>query len=476
MPEVFISYSRKDAEFALKLTADLERRGIQVWIDQGDIVAGDAWRKQIVEGIQSCRVFLVILSPRSATSENVVKELSIAESGHKKIVPILYQPVEIPKEMEYQLAGLQYQAFDHGDYEENVARLVQVISGQTTEKTAQRGPAPSAAKGPHLGKIALGVGGVLIVLLVVCLGSILLSGPISIALNAPSGTPTVTSTTPNATTLAPTTPPRTTIAPVSPIIMCTPPLCKSDETYYCPGGNCPGGCGTQCATQTPPRQTPPSPTNVPSSTRRPTQTPSPLVIPFGSATNPYQLNPVFRWRQGGSTYSNASLSRVSSAVIITGGPNADSWADKDQMPLLLYSISGDFDAQVKMDFSPKMCNTYAAMGVRSATDNLTWIRFLRGCINSPAVGSIAIDLDNHGAPGRAIGPINFNFPNPAYLRIQRRGGSSFTCSYGPNGNDWTRLSDFSFQMPTSVEIFLTATSYGDTSAQAYFDDFRVAAR
>ena len=44
-------YSRKDSEFALKLTADLERRGINVWIDQGDIVAAIFdWR--IVSAIQ----------------------------------------------------------------------------------------------------------------------------------------------------------------------------------------------------------------------------------------------------------------------------------------------------------------------------------------------------------------------------------------------------------------------------------------
>lgn len=33
-------------------------------------------------------------------------------------------------------------------------------------------------------------------------------------------------------------------------IMCTPPACADDETYHCPG-ECPGGCGTICATRTP---------------------------------------------------------------------------------------------------------------------------------------------------------------------------------------------------------------------------------
>jgi cardiolipin synthase len=33
-------------------------------------------------------------------------------------------------------------------------------------------------------------------------------------------------------------------------IMCTPPACRPDEEWYCPG-SCPCGCGTRCATRTP---------------------------------------------------------------------------------------------------------------------------------------------------------------------------------------------------------------------------------
>ena len=36
----------------------------------------------------------------------------------------------------------------------------------------------------------------------------------------------------------------------TPMVMCTPPLCSDGEVYYC-DGECPGGCGTQCATPTP---------------------------------------------------------------------------------------------------------------------------------------------------------------------------------------------------------------------------------
>jgi hypothetical protein len=40
-----------------------------------------------------------------------------------------------------------------------------------------------------------------------------------------------------------------TLLPGQPQIMCTPPACRPDEVYYCPG-QCPGGCGITCVTPT----------------------------------------------------------------------------------------------------------------------------------------------------------------------------------------------------------------------------------
>ena len=37
----------------------------------------------------------------------------------------------------------------------------------------------------------------------------------------------------------------------SPAPVCTPPACAAGESYACPGGDCPGGCGTVCVAPTP---------------------------------------------------------------------------------------------------------------------------------------------------------------------------------------------------------------------------------
>jgi len=48
--------------------------------------------------------------------------------------------------------------------------------------------------------------------------------------------------------------------PPTPMPVCTPPPCGPDEVYYCPSGDCPGGCGTTCVT---PTGDPGSPTDIP---------------------------------------------------------------------------------------------------------------------------------------------------------------------------------------------------------------------
>jgi hypothetical protein len=74
----------------------------------------------------------------------------------------------------------------------------------------------------------------------------------------------------------------TAVAPTdTPIIMCTPPLCGEDEVYYC-RGECPGGCGTECVTPTPAEPTKPPPSPVPTYT--PTSAPqsAPTIISFSA--------------------------------------------------------------------------------------------------------------------------------------------------------------------------------------------------
>jgi len=60
-----------------------------------------------VQAIEKAQAFLVLLSPNSVASDNVRKELDLADSRKKLIFPLVIARMTIPHEMEYSLAGLQ---------------------------------------------------------------------------------------------------------------------------------------------------------------------------------------------------------------------------------------------------------------------------------------------------------------------------------------------------------------------------------
>ncbi len=126
---IFISYSRRDQEFVLKLASDLELRGATVWIDRGDIQAGERWRESIERGIADCRAFLLVISDDSLRSEYVNEELSTALRLRKPIFPLIYRKTRIPPELAPTLNAFQRLDFRKGGYSQNFADLVSGLRG-----------------------------------------------------------------------------------------------------------------------------------------------------------------------------------------------------------------------------------------------------------------------------------------------------------------------------------------------------------
>ena len=51
---VFISYASQDADAATRICGALRAAGIEVWLDQSELVGGDAWDQQIRRQIKEC--------------------------------------------------------------------------------------------------------------------------------------------------------------------------------------------------------------------------------------------------------------------------------------------------------------------------------------------------------------------------------------------------------------------------------------
>jgi hypothetical protein len=74
----FISYSSKDQEFAERLHADLQNKGVRCWYAPEDTQGGRKLHEQIDEAIHIHERLLLILSPHSMNSEWVQTEIAKA--------------------------------------------------------------------------------------------------------------------------------------------------------------------------------------------------------------------------------------------------------------------------------------------------------------------------------------------------------------------------------------------------------------
>src|SRR5688572_5086315 len=124
MNHVFVSYSRKDSETVAKIVARLEGEGLNVWLDREDIRGGELWRETIVKAIDNAYAFALMLSPNSVVSENVRKEVDLAEGANRHFLPVLLAAVEVPAKLRYQLAGIQWIEY-YSDPEAKYAELVE---------------------------------------------------------------------------------------------------------------------------------------------------------------------------------------------------------------------------------------------------------------------------------------------------------------------------------------------------------------
>jgi hypothetical protein len=94
--KLFISYSRDDKawvyDFAQKLKDDPE---YEVWIDRR-LVGADQWWESILEAVEWCDCFIVVLSPKCVASIFCAAELDYALALNKPILPLVLKDCNIP--------------------------------------------------------------------------------------------------------------------------------------------------------------------------------------------------------------------------------------------------------------------------------------------------------------------------------------------------------------------------------------------
>ena len=130
---IFLSYSRADKDFALKLAQDLRIAGASLWVDQLDIEPGQPWDRSVEQALKQSPILLVIISSASIQSENVLDEIGFAIDTKKRIVPILHEKCDLP----FRIRRLQYVDFTQG-YDQGMARCLAVLVVKDRRMTLPR--------------------------------------------------------------------------------------------------------------------------------------------------------------------------------------------------------------------------------------------------------------------------------------------------------------------------------------------------
>jgi hypothetical protein len=127
VPDVFISYSRRDKAFVERLNEGLASRGKDAWVDWEDIPASAEWVREIQDGIDASDAFLYVLTPESASSQECARELAHALERRKRIVPIVHRDVD-PASVPPEAAAINWVYLrEHDSFEDGLKTLVEAL-------------------------------------------------------------------------------------------------------------------------------------------------------------------------------------------------------------------------------------------------------------------------------------------------------------------------------------------------------------
>ena len=105
---VFISHSSKDQATADAICTHLESAGIKCWSAPRDIEPGANWTKGIMQGLEACRVLILVFSKHANDSDHVEREVAKAFSYGLAVIPFRIEEVLPNQSLSYFLDTVQW--------------------------------------------------------------------------------------------------------------------------------------------------------------------------------------------------------------------------------------------------------------------------------------------------------------------------------------------------------------------------------
>jgi len=126
MKQIFISYSSKEYNEALRFRNAFAAKGIECWMAPSSIPVGSNYAIEIPKAIKSCKVVVFIMSEISQSSVWVQKEIGLAISNGKPVIPVVIDNCSVISPFDFFLTDVQ---MIPGDNPEQLVAVVSTMIG-----------------------------------------------------------------------------------------------------------------------------------------------------------------------------------------------------------------------------------------------------------------------------------------------------------------------------------------------------------
>jgi len=160
--DVYISYAAADRQAAEAVCARLEAEDVTCWIAPRDVLPGRSFAQSLSGAIHAARVFVLVFSDATNESQQVERELHMADAARLPVVPVRVQDVQPHESIEYYLAGRSWVEASDPPLDARLGLLVETVSLlllQTPLRQAHAAPGEATTMEPGSAAAAAAVSG-----------------------------------------------------------------------------------------------------------------------------------------------------------------------------------------------------------------------------------------------------------------------------------------------------------------------------
>ena len=137
---VFISHSSKDRATADAICAHLESAGIKCWIAPRNIEPGATWAKGIMQGLDACRVLILVFSEHANDSDHVQREVAKGFSSGLAVIPFRIKDVLPDQSLSYFLDTVQWLDASAPPLQKHLGTLSERVKKLLVDETSRKPP------------------------------------------------------------------------------------------------------------------------------------------------------------------------------------------------------------------------------------------------------------------------------------------------------------------------------------------------